>query len=155
MALFIGGGCASIVDGGDKSIEIKSNPAGAKVTITNKKGEAIFTQMTPTIVSLDRGGFFSRAKYGIHFESDGYYPADLKVASQMNGWYLGNVVFGSIIGFLIVDPATGAMWTLSPRHVSWNLVSNTTPLNPEQLKEAELKLNPPPPKLQPVRAPRH
>ena len=27
----------------------------------------------------------------------------------MNGWYIGNILFGGLIGFLIVDPLTGAM----------------------------------------------
>lgn len=31
------------------------------------------------------------------------------------GWYLvGNIFIGGLIGWLIVDPLTGAMWTLSP-----------------------------------------
>ncbi|WP_174263189.1 CsgG/HfaB family protein [Citrifermentans bemidjiense] len=30
----------------------------------------------------------------------------------MNGWYWGNIVFGGVIGLLIVDPATGAMWKM-------------------------------------------
>jgi hypothetical protein len=30
----------------------------------------------------------------------------------MDGWYIGNILFGGVIGFLIVDPATGAMWKL-------------------------------------------
>lgn len=36
----------------------------------------------------------------------------------MNGWYIGNLLFGGIIGLLIVDPATGAMWTLIPRKLT-------------------------------------
>jgi len=34
-------------------------------------------------------------------------------------WYLaGNIVFGGIAGWLIVDPLTGAMWRLSPKEVN-------------------------------------
>ena len=32
--------------------------------------------------------------------------------AYLNGWYIGNVVFGGLIGLLIVDPETGAMWRL-------------------------------------------
>ena len=36
-----------------------------------------------------------------------------------NGWYLaGNFIFGGLLGWLIVDPATGAMWNLKPHHTS-------------------------------------
>jgi hypothetical protein len=35
------------------------------------------------------------------------------LTAKINGWYFGNLLFGGIIvGMLIVDPATGAMWTL-------------------------------------------
>ena len=30
----------------------------------------------------------------------------------MDGWYIGNIVFGGLIGWLVVDPASGAMWKL-------------------------------------------
>ena len=37
--------------------------------------------------------------------------------SSLSGWYWGNIVFGGLIGMLIVDPATGAMYKL-PEGVS-------------------------------------
>ena len=40
------------------------------------------------------------------------------MSSRINGWYVGNIVFGGFIGWLIVDPLTGAMWTLDTEHVS-------------------------------------
>jgi hypothetical protein len=30
----------------------------------------------------------------------------------LNGWYAGNILIGGIVGLLIVDPATGAMYKL-------------------------------------------
>ena len=38
----------------------------------------------------------------------------------MDGWYIGNILFGGLIGMLIVDPATGAMYNL-PDRVDINL----------------------------------
>ncbi|MBC8096168.1 MAG: hypothetical protein H7Y43_10175 [Akkermansiaceae bacterium] len=144
VALVLGSGCASIVDGGDKSVQINSNPSGAKVTIADKNGKPISVQTTPAVVSLKRHhGFFQPEKYKLTFEAPGYYPAEASVSSRMNGWYAGNVLFGGLLGILIVDPATGAMWTLSPRELTWNLVSSETALNEEQLKTAQLEANPP------------
>lgn len=40
----------------------------------------------------------------------------------MDGWYMGNLLFGGFIGFLIVDPATGAMWKLDD-----NVYGNLSP----------------------------
>jgi hypothetical protein len=121
-------GCASILDGGPKTIRINSNPEGAKVTISNKEGKKIFSQTTPTIVSLERSsGFFEGEDYTLVFAMDGYYPYETHVQSSLDGWYLGNVFFGGLIGLVIVDPATGDMFTLSPRAVKCDLISNQSP----------------------------
>lgn len=136
-------GCASIVDGGAQTVRINSNPSGAKLSIFDKNGKAVVVQTTPASISLKRNsGFFSGEKYKVIFETPGYYPKQTYIQSTMNGWYLGNVIFGGVIGLLIVDPATGAMWTLSPKETEWNFVSSAVTLSPEQLKEAEMKANP-------------
>ena len=40
--------------------------------------------------------------------------------SEVDSWYFGNILFGGLIGMLIIDPATGAMWKL-PENVSTDL----------------------------------
>ena len=143
VACILISGCASIVDGGDKTVRINSNPSGAKLSIFDKNGKAIAAQTTPASISLKRNsGFFSGEKYKLVFETPGYYSSETYIQSTMNGWYFGNIIFGGAIGLLIVDPATGAMWTLSPKEVNWNLVSSEVSLTPEQLKEAVAKANP-------------
>ena len=42
---------------------------------------------------------------------------------------------------LLVDPATGAMWTLSPTTINRNLIATSENLTPEQLKAAEEAAN--------------
>ncbi len=37
----------------------------------------------------------------------------------------GNILFGGLIGWLIVDPATGAMWTLVPKEINTELAEET------------------------------
>lgn len=139
----LGSGCASIVDGGAKTVRINSNPIGAKLSIYDKQGKAVTVQTTPASISLKRNsGFFSGEKYKLIFEAPGYYPSEAYIQSTVNGWYFGNIVFGGVIGLLIVDPATGAMWTLSPREVNQNLVSSAVSLNPEELRAAVEKANP-------------
>jgi PEGA domain len=135
-------GCASIIDGGPKTVQINSNPAGAKVTIFNKAGKEVSVNTTPATIALNRGGFYSTENYRFHFEMPGYYPYETHVKSSIDGWYFCNIIFGGALGILIVDPATGDMWTLSPREVDCNLVSSSTPLTPDELKAAELKANP-------------
>ncbi len=136
-------GCASIVDGRAKTVQINSNPSGAKVSIYDKTGKSVAVETTPVKLKLKRHhGYFNAEQYRIVFEAPGYYPSETQVQSTLNGWYFGNIVFGGAIGFLILDPATGAMWTLHPRELNRNLVSSSTTLSPEELKEADAKANP-------------
>jgi hypothetical protein len=87
-------------------------------------------------------GYFSGEDYKLVFEEAGCYPYEMHVMSTVDGWYFGNILFGGLIGIIIVDPATGDMYTLAPRDVNCNLVSSATPLTPDELKAAELKANP-------------
>jgi hypothetical protein len=117
-------GCASIVDGGRKTVSIKSEPSDAKVTVFDKKGSEVVVGQTPALFPLKRsGGFFTPTQYRVVIEKQGYTTAEFQIKSTINGWYFGNVLFGGLIGLVIVDPATGAMWTLSPREINTVLES--------------------------------
>ncbi len=106
-------GCASILSDSSYPVTIKSTPSDSSFTITNKKGEKIHSGNTPATINLQTGaGFFSGEKYYITFEKPGYESTKLTVDTTLDGWYIGNLLFGGPIGFLIVDPATGAMWKL-------------------------------------------
>jgi hypothetical protein len=43
----------------------------------------------------------------------------------LNGWYLGHILFGGVLGILIVDPLTVAMWRLGSLYVA-NLAVKTS-----------------------------
>jgi hypothetical protein len=106
-------GCASIVSKSQYPVTINSNPSGATVTVTNKRGVDVQKATTPATVTLAaNAGFFSPASYSLQFEKDGCFPASTLLSAGMDGWYIGNILFGGLIGILIVDPATGAMWKL-------------------------------------------
>jgi hypothetical protein len=139
-------GCSSIVDGGSNShVQINSNPTGAKLSIYNKDGKAISVQTTPANLTLKRNhGYFAGEDYKMILEATNCYPYEVHVKSTVDGWYFGNFIFGGLIGLLIVDPATGAMYTLKPEEVTINLISSAVPLTADELKSAELKANPPP-----------
>lgn len=137
-------GCASIVDGGPKTVTITSNPPGAKLTVADGQGNKISENTAPASISLKRSnGYFIPAKYKLTFEAPGYYPSEITLKATINGWYFGNVILGGAIGLLGVDPATGAMWTFSPSEINRNLISSANNLSAEELKAAEAKANPP------------
>lgn len=114
-------GCASIISGGDQKINIQSDPSEASVKIVSSDGMTVFNSQTPALAVLKRGnGFFKGASYRIIVEKPGYKKQEVALQSGLNaGWYLlGNLLLGGLIGWLIVDPATGAMYSLSPENVS-------------------------------------
>ncbi len=117
-------GCASIIKGGGpQSITITSAPSEAAVSISNKKGEAIASGTTPYTVALKPSrGYFKGEDYLVTITKPGFVQQQIAVNSSVNGWYIGgNLLIGGLIGYLIVDPLTGAMWTLGPDKVSATL----------------------------------
>jgi hypothetical protein len=83
----------------------------------------IQTGETPLTVTLDASnGFFRKAKYKVEASKNGYETSTTEISARVNGWYAGNILFGGVIGLLIVDPATGAMWKLDETY-SVNLPS--------------------------------
>ena len=136
-------GCASIVDGGRKSVKIDSTPTGAKVTVFNANGTMVDSVTTPAKIKLERSqGYFKGQDYKLVFEAPGFYPGEAHIEHKIDGWYFGNILFGGLVGFLAVDPLTGAMYTLSPRDLNYTLVSSSLNLSPEEVKAAQLKANP-------------
>jgi hypothetical protein len=118
------GGCASIVHSGPRSIPIASTPPGAKVSIYDRGNNMVSVNTTPFVASLSpHYGYFKGQSYRIVFEMPGYAPAETKLESSVSGWYFGNLVFGGLIGMLIVDPLTGAMYNLAPEKIEQPLTS--------------------------------
>jgi hypothetical protein len=115
-------GCATIFEGGTQPVTFRSVPEAASISIVNRAGEKIHLGTTPTTVTLKRGaGYFKSEVYTVHIEKAGFAPKDLVVTGTMNGWYVANLLFGGVIGMLIVDPVTGAMYDLAPDSVSATL----------------------------------
>src|SRR5690242_16169180 len=124
-------GCASIIKGGGtQAVSIRSMPSDADVKIIEAKtGNTIQTGKTPFIVPLNKStGYFAGGKYRVIVEKPGFTPREVIVDSGVNGWYVGgNLLFGGLIGWLIVDPATGAMWNLSPEEMTIELQPTERP----------------------------
>jgi hypothetical protein len=114
-------GCASIVNKSVFPVAITSDPSGAEILIKDDRGKDVFAGTTPTTVTLDAGETYFHAKsYRITFSKIGYISHQQIVEAQLSGWYIGNALFGGLIGWLIVDPITGKMWKL-PKEVNANL----------------------------------
>jgi hypothetical protein len=59
-----------------------------------------------------RQGILVGEMYNVTFGKNGYQDKAGTVDTELNGWYWGNFLFGGVIGLLIIDRATGAMWRL-------------------------------------------
>ena len=109
-------GCASIVSDSKYPVSITSTPSGADFEITNEDGNYVESGITPGHVTLKSGaGYFDGEKYLITYKKEGYSTTKNTLDTEINNWYtFGNLGFGGLIGYLIVDPATGAMYKLAP-----------------------------------------
>jgi hypothetical protein len=110
-----------------KQTLIRSTPDQADITITDvKESKDVFKGKTPATVTLSsKGGYFKGKTYMVEVSKEGFEKQSIQINSVMNGWYIGNLIFGGLIGFLIVDPLTGAMWTLDPKEVNLPLKGKT------------------------------
>jgi hypothetical protein len=107
-------GCATIVGKSVYPVAITSRPAEADITVVDETGKTVFKGKTPTTVSLStKAGYFQGKDYTVTFAKPGYANQTAQIKRGVSGWYIGgNFLFGGLIGWLIVDPLTGAMWTL-------------------------------------------
>jgi len=146
MALALIAGCASIISDSKYPVTISSEPLGAEITIRNRAGFTIFAGTTPTTVNLEAGaGYFKGANYTVIFNKEGYTSFSGQIARNIDGWYLGNFFLGGLIGFLIVDPATGAMWKLEDMHMDMVRLYSSLPkqgLHVVMLKDIPVPLRP-------------
>lgn len=108
-------GCATIISGSTDRVAFSSTPENATFSIKDKNGKTVHQGTTPSSVVLERGnGSFDGQTYQVDFSAPGYLPKTESLDTSINGWYLGNLIFGGLLGLVFIDPATGAMWDLPP-----------------------------------------
>jgi hypothetical protein len=104
-------GCATIFTGDSQTVRFSSEPSAVSFELIDSSGKVIHQGVTPAVVELKRGsGFFQSADLTLR-ASHGGRTTEMHLDQKFAGWYLGNVIFGGLIGILVVDPATGAMWS--------------------------------------------
>jgi hypothetical protein len=110
--------CASIVSRTKWPLAVDSKPEGVHVSITNRSGREVFVGKTPVVTTLKSGsGFFGKESYTVALTYKGTETRKINVECKLNGWYFGNLLIGGLIGMLIVDPATGAMYRLESKDI--------------------------------------
>jgi hypothetical protein len=109
--------CASIVHGTEQKINFASQPTGAKIII-----DGIERGTAPKSIILKRKGRAQgepsdKKGYAVKIELEGYQPHEVSITRQVDGWFIGNLFFGGLIGILI-DATNGAMYKLTPDQIT-------------------------------------
>lgn len=132
--------CASIVSKSSYPVHIKTTPNGATISITDKKSKEVFKGQSPATVTLKSGaGYFAKAEYQVRITAPGYAEQVIPVNYKLNGWYFGNLLIGGVLGMLIVDPITGAMWRLDTPEINATLQTTTAFTREPTLKVMDIK----------------
>lgn len=121
-------GCATIVGSDSQSMSIDSTPDKATIKIVDEAGQQTFEGTTPATVSLAKssGHYFGGKTYTITVSKDGFASEVFVINHHANGWYIfGNILLGGVIGYVVVDPFHGGMYTLSPDSVHAALAAAT------------------------------
>ncbi|MCC6925435.1 hypothetical protein [Novosphingobium sp.] len=104
-------GCATVMHGANQDFEVKTDPDGATVKMTNG-----FTCTSPCKTELPR-----RHDLRVDIAKEGYRPVYVLVQSKLGGATFGNIIAGGLIGG-IVDSSNGATNQLTPNPVIVKLV---------------------------------
>jgi hypothetical protein len=136
--------CATIVHSGPRAVAVDSTPPGAKVSIYDRSNTLVQMNTTPFVAQLPtKYGYFKSQTYRLAFDMPGYMDSEVDVDSSLSGWYFGNLAFGGLIGMLIVDPLTGAMFNLTPERITQRLtVSRADTISDRKAVRVILALRP-------------
>lgn len=116
-------GCGTMISGSTKTVEIKAQE-GAKISVVNSVGQQVASGTTALTADLPRGmGYWQAAGYQVRVSQPGYKAQSVDLLPAFNGWYAANFAlpFIGAIGLLIVDPMSGAFYTLDKDQVDISL----------------------------------
>ena len=118
--------CARLFSTSTYLVSLESNPSESNVVVTDWNGNKVYNGKTPASVSLNASqGYFKRAYYTLSFTKEGYNEMTIPVTCGVDAWYWGNLLNiglqGWVIGFLIVDPLTGAMYRIDSENFNATL----------------------------------
>ena len=106
--------CATIVSGSKQNVKFSSNPSTATIFI-----DEVEVGKTPLEIKLAR-----KSEHSVMIKLEGYQTYETKLTKKFNAWYIGNILFGGLIG-IIIDPITGAMYNLTPSEVNAEMTKGT------------------------------
>lgn len=101
LAPLLAGACASIVSDNESTTYIETDPQSARCVLHGQDFERVV--QTPESILLPANA----APITLACEAEGYRTTSAELDTKMDGWILGNVIFGGIVG-IVIDAARGA-----------------------------------------------
>lgn len=115
--------CATLMSETCYPVSIRCNPENSSVMIKNKSGKVVAEGETPLKVTLPvSSGFFSKENYTVILSKEGYKQYITTIPCSIDPFYFGNIWVGGIIGMLIIDPGTGAMYKIDKSEIEVTLI---------------------------------
>ncbi|MDQ7816340.1 MAG: PEGA domain-containing protein [Melioribacteraceae bacterium] len=116
LVSFLLASCATVLNTTTQDVEIKSNPANAKIFVDGKKFGT-----TPQVINIDRG-----SDHSLKLELDGHDAYETQVTRKISFWFWANALNGFIPG-MITDMFTGSMYNLLPEKINVDLTPSKPP----------------------------
>jgi hypothetical protein len=81
-------------------------------------------------LAKSNGTYWGKKSYTVKISKDGFDTQTINVVASANGYYIGgNILFGGLIGWFIVDPNNGKMYNLSPTNINATLTAKKVAQN--------------------------
>lgn len=106
-ALALSQGCATIINGTDQEVTVRTDPPGAVATVDGGR----LSKTTPCAFDLSRGD-----AHQIEVAMPGYKTHRVLLESKFGGAIFGNLLLGGLIG-AVVDSASNASRYLEPDEI--------------------------------------
>ena len=127
--LFLASACTTIMSGKTQEMTFDSEPQGVEVNVSGK-----VIGRTPTTVQLDK-----KKDQTLTFSLEGYKTQTRNLATTVDPWFFGNVIFGGLIGST-TDAITGSIHKYAPNQYYVTMVKKTGyATNTYSSKKAEVK----------------
>jgi len=106
-------GCATIVGGGDQqTLNFDSNPKGASIFL-GKMSKGTVVDLVDTGLTTPASIDVPRKNAVVILKKEGFKDTNVVMTQTMNGWFMGNIIIGGLIGSSI-DSSTGAINKYDP-----------------------------------------
>jgi hypothetical protein len=102
-------GCATIVKGSTQDLNINTDPVGANCDLSRAGVVIASVNPTPGSVQIKK----DKNDIEVKCKKNGYAETSGRIPANFEGWTVGNVLFGGIIG-IAVDYSSGALNSYEP-----------------------------------------